>query len=86
MINQTNLMCSCCVDASQLHFIGNDNIVACIASGHVYEKRGEQWFDTGVDSADYQRRQNYLNLEFPDEARPNLLPREKIDLSLYGYS
>jgi hypothetical protein len=79
-------MCSCCVDSRPLHYIGTDNVITCLASGHVYERRGENLLDTGIDTADYQRQQNYLNLEFPDEARPGLAPRERIDLSRYGYS
>lgn len=80
------IMCTCCVDSRPLHFMNGENKTVCLASGHVYEKIGENWIDSGMDSADYQRRENYFNLEFPDEARPNISLREKIDLSRYSYS
>lgn len=80
------IMCTCCVDSRPLHFMTTENSVVCLASGHVYEKRGENWYDSGLDSADYQRRENYYNLEFPDGARPNISVNERIDLSRYSYS
>lgn len=83
----TSQLCTCCVAPSELHYLNAENRVVCLGSGHVYEKNTLGDFsDTGIDSADYQRRQNYLQLEFPEEARPMLMPRERIELSKYGYS
>ena len=80
----TNQLCSCCVDSTQLHYLSTENSVVCLASSHVYQRNGDNFSDTGFELEDYQRRQNYLALEFPEEARPTLLPRERIELSRYG--
>jgi len=78
--------CKCCVDSKPLYKSEDSDSYVCLFSGHVHELRNNEFNDTGLDSSDYERRQTYLEMKFPDDARPNILPREKINLSQYAYA